>query len=900
MIASLSPRSRLSTSAYLLCTALLVLCLPVAAKDSAPSVTAIILYDTPSGPASVQVTGLMFNGKTDLRVCDGLTKFDKRTYDGMPHIQPAAGTSLDRDAHGNLTLNVNSEHVCIVPNGVKFIGVTELTPAEAAGQTALQGTGIFSAAPGIGLPALKPGTQLIFIAAPDTELADYLRAQRANTMTDWQDFLRQNPSSTHAANARNAIAEIVERSAESTFAQYQKSLAARQPDIALLKQAREQAQEANRTVAGYRPAVQLFEAIGHELDTLLEIDRLRLAAYRNSLEDQSNGLPQLVTARRHTTRLLEVLPEYAPVANLHREIIKEEQKLGAAVEYAESLLAQKRFDDALAALGPYRAFAAEMPRIDAVIGSAYSWHFTQGQDLAGKQQWEQATAEFKKALAIHGDKQEGSDALNNAETQLAAMRDRQSVERALAWSQDYAAKKDFIEAYNVLAELPESQRPLVSDQMAALSKDFSTAALRRGQKLQETHLPIRSRADEDALREAHELLDRASAITDDPATKLKRDLLDDKLSAYYVDQARRYLEKPQGSGIGVGWLYLTEAQHYRTTNEQAIKDEIARYSSAYQLRSRLSVGIVLRDQTSRRDSAGFTDQLADAISAGLESSALSLKVVRQPKDGAVAQTDAAAPQPNFLLVGEIREHRVAKNTNLETLSSKYRAGTHEVKNPEWLQASHDYDAAKQQLADAQRVLNDAQAQHKKKEVIAAANDAVQTAQKLSDDARHKLETLDQTKTELVIEPYNYTRKNIEVSALINVGFRITDQSGNVIDPGDMVRKENHKSAVVLENVKPEDTEGVTKQDPEPDETQFLIDQEIAARDELVKIVREKAAALPAKILQEARSRAQRSDTDGAAEQYVLYLNATADKPSPERDEASKFLHDQFNVTVAKN
>ena len=49
-------------------------------------------------------------------------------------------------------------------------------------------------------------------------------------------------------------------------------------------------------------------------------------------------------------------------------------------------------------------------------------------------------------------------------------------------------------------------------------------------------------------------------------------------------------------------------------------------------------------------------------------------------------------------------------------------------------------------------------------------------------------------------------------------------------------------AVVLENVKPEDTEGVTKQDTDPDEVQFLADLEIAARDELVKSVREKAAA----------------------------------------------------------
>jgi hypothetical protein len=64
---------------------------------------------------------------------------------------------------------------------------------------------------------------------------------------------------------------------------------------------------------------------------------------------------------------------------------------------------------------------------------------------------------------------------------------------------------------------------------------------------------------------------------------------------------------------------------------------------------------------------------------------------------------------------------------------------------------------------------------------------------------------------------------------------------------------------------------------------------------VVKAVHEKASGLPAKILQEARGRVQRGDQDGAAEEYVLYLNATPEKPSPERDEAAKFLHDQFNL-----
>jgi hypothetical protein len=48
----------------------------------------------------------------------------------------------------------------------------------------------------------------------------------------------------------------------------------------------------------------------------------------------------------------------------------------------------------------------------------------------------------------------------------------------------------------------------------------------------------------------------------------------------------------------------------------------------------------------------------------------------------------------------------------------------------------------------------------------------------------------------------------------------------------------------------------------------------------------------------ARSRAQQNDLDGAAEAYIAYLNSTPDNGSAERDEAAKFLHDRFNVTIA--
>lgn len=857
----------------------------VAQAKDAP-VTAIALFDGPSGPAYVQLIGLLLNGKTELRVCDGVPKINKTAYDNLVRTQLAGATSLERADDGVLTLTAGAKPVCVVPGNLKFERNAEFTPAEAADQATIQGTVISSSLPGAELPPFKRGVRLIFVAAADDDFAQYLLAQRVNSIAGWQDFLLRHASSTRVPDAKNSLAAIYEQSAETAFAKYQLGTGPA-VDIAALKQAQHQALEANKVVAGYPAASKLRTQINKELDALVEADQAKLQTFRKALAEHSAGYAGLVAARKHVDDLLAVNPEYAPVLNLHTEIAAEARKLEAALEQAEALVATREYDQAIQALGAYQAFAGEAPRINSVVTAAYAFHFQRGRQMAAEHNWEKAVADFRRALEIKSDSGEANSALKDAEVQFTATRDREAVQRALAASQDYAANKDFIAAYETLAELPDTQRALVADQLTTLQKDFVPAAARRAQKLLEIHIPIRGRADEEAVQEAYDLLNRAGSLSGDPALKLKLDLLSDKISSYYVDQARRYLSKPLGSGVAIGWLYLGEAERYKP-NLSSVRDVRAQYANAYQLRSKLSIGVVLRDQTSRRESVGFADQLADAIATGLESSGLGVKVVRQPKEG------ADGVQPNFLLVGEILEHRVVKDANLETLQSKYRAGTHDIKNEDWSKANDDYLAAQKALQGAQRAAADA---HGKKEV-AAANDAVTAAQKSLDDARHKLDTTEPTRSQAVIEPYNYTKKNIDVTALIELNFHFSDQQGNVIESGVPIKMDIHKRFVVLENVKPEDTEGVRSQGTEPDEVQFLTDAEIQARDALVKSIREKAQILPAKVLQEARSRAQQNDVDGAAEEYILYLNATQDAASPEREEATKFLHEHYNVAVA--
>src|SRR5215831_12810045 len=63
-----------------------------AAKDA--PLTAIILFDGPQGAAYVQVNGIALNGKSELRICDGVAKISKRNYETLLRTQISAGATL--------------------------------------------------------------------------------------------------------------------------------------------------------------------------------------------------------------------------------------------------------------------------------------------------------------------------------------------------------------------------------------------------------------------------------------------------------------------------------------------------------------------------------------------------------------------------------------------------------------------------------------------------------------------------------------------------------------------------------------------------------------------------------------------------------------------------------------
>ncbi len=869
------------------CVLIFLACTSLAVFSKEPPLNAIEVFDGPNGAAFVQLSGVLVNGKTEVRSCGGATEINKSTYGKLAKIAlNASVTSLERDASGVMNLTRGESAECVVPSNLKFEKDESLTPAQLADRAVLTGQVVSSSPAGtLAVPAFKPTVKIVFVAAPDAELGEYLRSDRAHSVSQWQDYLGHYAKGAHNDSAKQSLAALLLKEGDDALATYRKSAATNSPDYSALKSAYSRADQVRELLPADENAAKLKESARSELVLVAEKVRAELQAYKQALAGRTHGYVHLAAARQLTDHILEVDSHFDQGLALQTATAAETQRVEAALHNAESMITARHYDEAVVAIADFRNFADEEPRISAIIDAAYKYHFERAKANAADQKWHEAVQEYQRASDLKPTS-EAAAALQQAQAEFVSSTNQAATTAALQQSSSFEQDKNYIEAYEILADLPDAQRALVKDQMQALEINYVTSASDEAKKLKDAHTPIQGRADEIGVLKAYGYLQRASALRpDDQDLKLRLDLIAQTLSDYYVAQAKRYLEKPLGSGVGIAWLYLNEAQQYKS-NRDDIRDERTKNSSIHNVRSTLSIKVLFRDQTSRRDSAGFADQLSDAIATGLETTNLPVRIVRA--------SDSTPVDPNFQLIGDVLEHRPVTKVGIESVESEYRAGEREIPNEEWNQANRDYEAANLDLEKAQKILEGAQAHGKKKD-IATANTAVEDSQKKVEESHRKLDSIAKTTLSDIVKPYSYTRRTIDLSAVVDVGFRIVDSNGNTIATTPSVKNTNQKQFLVLENVKPEDTKNVKQAGAPPDEAQFLTDVEIAARIALIKDVKEKVEQLPSKILAQARKHLMDGDTDGTAEAYILYLNSTPDAPTPERDEAKKFLHEQFNM-----
>jgi hypothetical protein len=868
-----------------------VACIPHAlAKE--PSLSAIELYDGASGAAYVQINDVLINGKVELRSCTLGQQIDKSSYGKLPKVSISQGSTLERNKDGVLLLTTaNIPPLCVVPSNIKVEKNAAFTPSELADHALLKGT-LLTLSPDTGAdpPLLKRGVKLIFTPVPNLDLAEYLRAERANSQHGWQSYLARYPAGQHAPAAKVALVALYFEDGTRSLGAYRASSASDSPAYSELKNSKLRADLACALISDSGPAMQLRDEVRKELGAISDSGRAELELFKQALIARSAGYVHLVTARKLSAAVLDIDSQSPPGLALQSDASRENAAIEAALHSADQLQASKQFDKALTQVAPYRSFFDEEPRVAAIVKAAYAFHLEKGTGFAGSQDWQDAVAELEKAKAILATP-EAAAALDRAQAELINVQNKSAAFAALAKSKGLTEEHNYIAAYETLAGLPPAQRVLVADDLQQLVPFYIQAASQEAKNLQQAHVPIRGLDDEKGVQRAYADLQRAYQLGNDPALKDRLDSLANDLSEYYLQQGKHYLSKPAGSGTELGWTYLREAMGYKPLNIDAVRDAITEASPAHNMRSRLSIRVQFRDQTSQRDSPGFAAQLENAVITGLEASGLPVRVVRSG--------DSTSVEPDFQLIGDVLDHHSSLIPTVDSLESKFRAAEHESPNEEWNKANRQYESAILELQTAQSVLQGAQPHGKRKE-IAEATHRVEEAKKNVEVAHAKLDSISKTITTDVIRSYTYQRKTFSLHGVVKLQFRIGESLSGLMDNAVPITKEADEEDVVLDDVKPEDTEGVKAKGTIPDKVEYLAKMENEARDELIAQIRKKVADLPRKVFEEAGKKAQDGDIDGAAEAYILYLNSTSLSQTTERGRAEQFLQEQFNMRLAEN
>ncbi len=875
-----------------------VACGLAAAKDR--PLIGVMLFPSDAGPAYAQVTGIQLNGKSEVYVCTPGAPIDNNNYKKQPKMQLSLATALERGADGVLTVTTAAGSQCVVPQNLKLEKKT-YTASDLAGMAQVMGTLVSASsnAQAGGFPVqMKPGTKIVFVAAPDVENAEYLRADRAQTIPLWQGYVKQFPSGPHLAQARNGLATLFTKDAEAELAAYHKSLSANQPDYARLNKAKAQIEESRKALASYGRADFVMAQINEQVQILVSAGEADIGKYKQALTDRTAGYDYLKTAKAHLEHARLADPGSGTLAKAEAELNAQTQKVERATVQAESLVGAQRFDEAHAAIAPYTSFAGELPRVTAVIEAAFKNRRAKGDAFLAESKLAEAIAEFKKALEFRRDAST-ADLLKKTEADLNLLKNKEAALLAAEEAKALVAQKKFVEAYERMSELPDAQRSFVTQEMEALQKDYVRDLTVRADALNKVHLPIRGRADEDAARQAFDYLTKAVGLEPEEGIRIKLDLVSDAIGDYYQKQAQRLLDKPRGSGLGLGFLLVKEGQRYKPELE-GLRDQVSKYSPDYETKGKLSVAIYFRDQTSRRDSLGFADQLADTVASGLETSGLTgiKTLTRKDRNAMEADVSAGATFSNLQLVGDIIRHQVDKKQETQRLPSRYRAGHREVKAPEWIEMSGKVAAAERDYERDRDAFNAAIAKMNKKQAAATARELDVKAAAVA-SLKQKLVAIPETVLQTITESYTYTKRTINYTSAVEVALRLVDPAVEDSRLVDTVKADIPKSVTILENVKSEDVDGVVAEGDPLDEIQLMAEAESQAKAIMVKKLIEWVRDAPPKFLKEARARAASNDFEAAAERYIVYINSTPMKTTPERVEAQSFLRSNFNITTVK-
>jgi hypothetical protein len=260
---------------------------PAFAAAKAPELSAIEVYPIGDSQGYVQISGFALNGKSEVHLCSGATTISKGNYGKLPRIELAAGMSLEIKKDGVLLLSRGGAPECIVPGNLKLEKAEGETPAELAERAELSGQIVSkSVSTTDSIPRLTPGVKIVLVDTLNTELAEFLLAQRGGTIASWQGYLGKYPAGPHSGEAKAALSSLYVQDGQTALTAYRASLNDPQPNYAKLQAAKSALDYAMARAPSNSATDALTLGIQQEARALNSKGLAEIALYQTALASQ--------------------------------------------------------------------------------------------------------------------------------------------------------------------------------------------------------------------------------------------------------------------------------------------------------------------------------------------------------------------------------------------------------------------------------------------------------------------------------------------------------------------------------------------------------------------------------------------------------------------------------------
>lgn len=293
------------------------------------------------------------------------------------------------------------------------------------------------------------------------------------------------------------------------------------------------------------------------------------------------------------------------------------------------------------------------------------------------------------------------------------------------------------------------------------------------------HLKALTVSNKSEFREAREKLILARDLCPGDSVQALLEAANSSLSEYCVAEARKALQRGQA---GTAYVYLLTAQGY-TPNDGSVQGLLNQAREQFELRTRVNVGVVLKNQTRSGADALLNDIAAEVESAATQAG-LAKPVVLNRSDASRAlsaiQAGRQLPSPTAIFFGDLLMAEVRKQDSPRSVQSAYS-----YDNPRWQEADRSVNEAKRSYNQCKKTSGEERCIGWKQEV-------------------QRREAMRNSYSRVLQQPYSFRENTITVRGGLKLAFRFAESISRSVPAADTLEDSVGEQCVQRQNVHPAD------------------------------------------------------------------------------------------------